>query len=47
MAKKTCAACDSPRDANAIKVRAGEQTVEVCREEYAQKLREAGAAKRP
>jgi hypothetical protein len=47
MAEKTCAACDYPLDANAIKVKVGDRTVEVCCEECAQKLREAGTGKKP
>ena len=44
MAEKTCAACDYPLDANAIKVTIGGRVVEVCCEECAQKLREADVA---
>jgi hypothetical protein len=44
MSEKTCAACDYVLDANAIKVTIGGRTVEVCCEECAQKLREAGVA---
>jgi hypothetical protein len=44
MAKKTCAACDYELDANAITVKIGGETVEVCCEECAQKLKEAHAA---
>jgi RNase P subunit RPR2 len=47
MAEKTCAACDYPLDASAIKVKVGEHTVEVCCEECAQKLRAAGTVKKP
>ena len=43
MNEKTCAACDYPLDANAIKVKVGANVVEVCCEECAQKLREANA----
>jgi RNase P subunit RPR2 len=47
MAKKTCAACDYPLDPNStIKVKIGGKTVEVCCEECATKLREAGAKAR-
>ncbi|MBE1161718.1 hypothetical protein [Dyella acidiphila] len=42
MSEKTCAACDYPLDDNAIKVTIGNRVVEVCCEECAQKLREAG-----
>lgn len=41
MTEKTCAACDYPLDENAIAVNLGGQTVEVCCEECAVKLREA------
>lgn len=44
MAAATCAVCDYPLDANAIKVTIGGETVEVCCEECAQKLREAKAS---
>ena len=44
MAAATCAVCDYPLDANAIKVTIGAETVEVCCEECAQKLREAKAS---
>ena len=44
MSEKTCAACDYPLDDNAIQVRVGGQTVEVCCEECAVKLREAYAS---
>ena len=43
MREATCAACDFPLDANAIKVTIGGKTVEVCCDECAQKLREAHA----
>ena len=43
MNEKTCAACDCPLDADAIKVKIGTRVVEVCCEECAQKLREASA----
>ena len=42
MAEKTCAACDYELDGNAITVTVGGRTVEVCCEECAEKLREAG-----
>jgi hypothetical protein len=42
--EKTCAACDYPLDANAIKVTIGGHTVEVCCDECAQKLNEAQAS---
>ena len=43
MSEKTCAACDCPLDATAIKVKIGTRVVEVCCEECAHKLREASA----
>jgi hypothetical protein len=49
MSAKTCAACDYPLDANAIKITVGGKTVEVCCDDCAQTLREAvaGDAKKP
>ena len=44
MSERTCAACDYQLDANAIKVKIGGKTVEVCCEECAQKLKEAHAS---
>lgn len=44
MTAKTCAACDCELDANAIKVKIGGNTVEVCCEECAQSLGEADAS---
>jgi hypothetical protein len=46
MTERTCAACDYKLDSNAITVKIGGQTVEVCCQECAQKLKEAhqGAA---
>ena len=44
MTAKTCAACDYPLDANAIKVEVGGKVVEVCCEECATKLKEAHAS---
>jgi hypothetical protein len=41
MVEKTCAACDGRLDENAIKVKIGGKTVEVCCDECAQKLQEA------
>jgi excinuclease UvrABC ATPase subunit len=41
MSQKTCAACDYKLDANAIEVKIGGKTVEVCCDECAQKLKEA------
>jgi len=41
MAERTCAACDCQLDANPIKVKIGGKTVEVCCDEFAQKLKEA------
>lgn len=45
MTAKTCAACDSPLDGNAIRVKLGQNTVEVCCDECAQALREADSSK--
>jgi hypothetical protein len=45
MTAKTCAACDCPLDAGAIKVKLGHSTVEVCCDECARALREADASK--
>ena len=45
MTEKTCAACDCKLDENAIKVKIGARTVEVCCEECAQKLGESQAEK--
>jgi hypothetical protein len=42
MTQKTCAACDCALDGSAIKVKIGTQIVEVCCEECARKLGEAG-----
>jgi hypothetical protein len=44
MTAKTCAACDCELDANAIEVKIGGNTVEVCCDECAQTLREAAAS---
>jgi hypothetical protein len=44
MVEKTCAACDCKLDENAIKVKIGGKTVEVCCEECSQKLKEAHAS---
>lgn len=44
MTAKTCAACDCELDANAIEVKIGGNTVEVCCDECAQSLREAHAS---
>ena len=41
MITKTCAACDYPLDGNAIEVKIGGKTVEVCCEDCALKLKEA------
>jgi len=43
MSERTCAACDYPLDENAIQVRIGGQTVEVCCDDCATKLKEAHA----
>lgn len=45
MTAKTCAACDSPLDGNAIKVKLGRNIVEVCCDDCARTLREADASK--
>jgi hypothetical protein len=45
MTAKTCAACDCPLDAGAIKVKLGQSTVEVCCDDCARALREADASK--
>ena len=47
MSDKTCAACDYELDGNAIQVKIGGRTVEVCCEECAEKLREAQASAAP
>lgn len=44
MSPRTCAACDYPLDDNAIAVRIGGQTVEVCCDDCAVKLKEAYAS---
>ena len=44
MSEKTCAACDYPLDDNAIQVKIGGKTVEVCCEECAAKLKESYAS---
>jgi RNase P subunit RPR2 len=44
MSERTCAACDYPLDENAIQVRIGGQTVEVCCDDCAVKLKEAHAS---
>ena len=44
MATGTCAVCDYALDGNAIKVNIGGKTVEVCCEDCARKLKEAGAS---
>ncbi len=44
MTEKTCAACDCELDLNAIEVKIGGKTVEVCCDECAQKLKEAHAS---
>ena len=44
MAAKTCAACDYPLDENAIQVKIGGKTVDVCCEDCANKLRETHAS---
>lgn len=44
MTAKTCAACDSPLDGNAIKIKLGQNIVEVCCDECARALGEANAS---
>ncbi len=44
MTAKTCAACDCALDGDAIQVKIGGKTVEVCCDECAQKLKEAHAS---
>lgn len=44
MVEKTCAACDCKLDENAIQVKIGGKTVEVCCGECSQKLKEAHAS---
>ena len=46
MAATTCAACDCRLDANAIKVRVGDATLDVCCEECAEKLKAAHVSAR-
>lgn len=43
MSQKTCAACDCELDENAIQVKVGGRTVEVCCDECAEKLKESHA----
>jgi ribosome-binding protein aMBF1 (putative translation factor) len=45
MTAKTCAACDSPLDGNAIKVKLGQSTVEVCCDDCARALGETDGSK--
>jgi hypothetical protein len=42
MTERTCAVCDCTLDETAVKVKIGTHVVEVCCDECAQKLREAG-----
>lgn len=44
MPEKTCAACDCNLDATSIKIKIGGETVEVCCDECARKLKEAHAS---
>ena len=44
MSERTCAACDCPLDSAAIRVSIGGKPVEVCCEDCAIALKEAGAA---
>lgn len=41
MSEKTCAACDCELDADAIQVKIGGKTVEVCCDECAARLKES------
>lgn len=44
MTDKTCAACDCALDENSFQIRIGGQTVEVCCDDCAHKLKEAHAS---
>jgi hypothetical protein len=44
MAERTCAACDATLDAEAIQVKIGGKSVEVCCGDCAKKLKEADAS---
>jgi ribosome-binding protein aMBF1 (putative translation factor) len=44
MVARTCAACDCALDGEPIKVKVGGKTVEVCCDECARKLKEAGTS---
>lgn len=44
MSPKTCAACDCALEGDSIKVKIGGKTVEVCCDDCAQKLKEAGVS---
>ncbi len=44
MTAKTCAACDCELDANAVTVKFGGNSVEVCCEECARSLKEADSS---
>lgn len=44
MSEKTCAACDCELDENAIQVKIGGKTVEVCCDECASRLKESYAS---
>jgi hypothetical protein len=46
MVEKTCAACDCKLDLNAMKVKIGGKTVEVCCAECSEKLKEAHSSAR-
>jgi hypothetical protein len=46
MTQKTCAACDCAIEGDPIKVRIGSETVEVCCDDCARKLKEAGTSAR-
>jgi Archaeal TRASH domain len=44
MTARTCAACDCALEGDPINVKVGGKTVEVCCDECAQQLKEAGAS---
>jgi hypothetical protein len=46
MTERTCAACDCKLEENAVRVKIGGKTVEVCCDDCAQKLKEADRSAR-
>ena len=46
MSERTCAACDCALEGDSIKVKIGGKIVEVCCDECARKLKEAGISAR-